>query len=849
MKIILIICLCFCTEILSAQKILLDGKWKYANSDSAQYNDPDFNARAWTEADVEKLNGGLIGKTPTWTRWFRKTIVIPASFKALAAKTGTFTLHFPNITGGDVCYVNGREVGKTADNGADRFYLVRESDLHFDAVNLIAIHVIKHDWAGLFPVPELMEAQPDHFLTLSPGNDLTNRFLPKARKVNYALVVENKLQKPQPATVIASFQDGFGRELDVFRSETVLKIGTNRFDFEYLAKTDLLKVVYTVQMAGFDSNAPVLNAVYGYQDLEYYPASPVISPLPKDHFQPAIFSEQSIAGWLGIRLDVNVSLRLKKVEEAKLLAGFVNRPGEHFFIGEHIGKFLEAACNSYQFSKDPELKVLIDRMAQQLIASQLIDGYLGTYTSNKYWTSWDVWSHKYNLIGLLSYYQLSGYKPALEAAEKIGDLLNTTFGTNPGQKDIIAAGNHVGMAATSVLDPMVDLYRFAGKKKYLDFCKYIISSYDQSNGPKIMSSLNEEGRVDKVANAKAYEMLSNLVGLVKLYKITNDEQYIKPIVTAWKDVSEKRLYITGTSSSREAFRDDNELPAGTDDHMGEGCVTTTWIQLNYQLFTLLGKMEFLNELERTVYNHLLGAENPQTGCVSYYTPLMGKKPYGCNICCCMSSIPRAIAMIPLFADGAIENNPTILFYQPGVFKTTVGKTAVEFKTETRFPVDGNVSITVTPAIETKFKLQLRIPYWATGFSVSVNKVKQTVNSTEMAAIDRLWKNGDKVDVSFSMPVKILDGGKSYPGQVALKRGPQVLAFDQSLNKTDAAKVSISAESVQLKEVEGVLPQGWIGTQAYQIDAMANGAPVKIILVPFCDASQSGGVVSTWLNKN
>ena len=119
----------------------------------------------------------------------------------------------------------------------------------------------------------------------------------------------------------------------------------------------------------------------------------------------------------------------------------------------------------------------------------------------------------------------------------------------------------------------------------------------------------------------------------------------------------------------------------------------------------------------------------------------------------------------------------------------------------------------------------------------------------MAAIDRLWKKGDKIDVHFFIPVKILDGGKSYPGQVALKRGPQVLAFDQSLNKTDAAKVSISAESVQLKEVEGVLPKGWIGTQAYQIDAMANGAPVKIILVPFCDASQSGGVVSTWLKKN
>ena len=849
MKTILFICLCFCSEILSAQKILLDGKWKYSTSDSVQFSNPVFDDRSWVESDVQRLHGGNIGISPTGNRWFRKTIVIPSSLKSIAAKTGTLTLNFPNITGRDVCYVNGKEAGKTEeDSGADRFYLIQEPDINWDKENCIAVHV-RHNWAGFTPFPALTETLPAHFLALSLGKDLTNQFLPKDKTVNYAFLVENMLKKKQQATVIASFQDCKGRELFAIRKETVLNKGYNMFDFEYKANVDLLKVVYTVKAAGFDSTAPVLNAVYGYQDLEYHPASPVIAQIPKNQFQIAAFSGQRILGWLGNRLDINIHQRLIKVDEKALLAGYFNRPGIHPFIGEHIGKFLEAACNSYQYSKDPELKVLIDRMAQQLIVSQLSDGYLGTYTVNKYWTSWDVWSHKYNLIGLLNYYQLSGYKPALEAAEKVGDLLSTTFGTNPGQKDIIAAGNHVGMAATSILDPMVDLYRFAGKKKYLDFCKYIISSYDQSNGPKIISSLNEKGRVDKVANAKAYEMLSNLVGLVKLFKITNDDQYIKPVITAWKDVSEKRLYITGTSSSRELFRDDNELPAGTDDHIGEGCVTTTWIQLNYQLFTLLGKMEFLNELERSVYNHLLGAENPQTGCVSYYTPLIGKKPYGCNITCCMSSIPRAIAMIPLFADGGLENNPTILFYQPGVFKTMVGKTAVEFKTETRFPVDSNVSITVTPAIKTKFKLQLRIPFWATGFSVSVNNIKQTVNSTEMAAIDRLWKKGDKIDVHFFIPVKILDGGKSYPGQVALKRGPQVLAFDQSLNKTDAAKVSISAESVQLKEVEGVLPKGWIGTQAYQIDAMANGAPVKIILVPFCDASQSGGVVSTWLKKN
>jgi len=130
----------------------------------------------------------------------------------------------------------------------------------------------------------------------------------------------------------------------------------------------------------------------------------------------------------------------------------------------------------------------------------LKDGYLGTYDMISHWTSWDVWSHKYDMVGLLRYYELSGFQPALEACRKIGDLLCQKFGDGEGQKDIIKSGAHVGMAATSVLDPMTDLYRFTGNKKYLDFCYYIVKSYNNPHGPRIISTLDSIGRVDKTAN-------------------------------------------------------------------------------------------------------------------------------------------------------------------------------------------------------------------------------------------------------------------------------------------------------------------------------------------------------------
>jgi DUF1680 family protein len=79
------------------------------------------------------------------------------------------------------------------------------------------------------------------------------------------------------------------------------------------------------------------------------------------------------------------------------------------------------------------------------------------------------------------------------------------------------------------------------------------------------------------------------------------------------------LYITGTASDHEIFVQSGVLKAANDDKMGEGCVTVTWIQFNLSLLQITGETKYAEEIERSVYNHLLAAENPQTGCVSYYT--------------------------------------------------------------------------------------------------------------------------------------------------------------------------------------------------------------------------------------
>jgi DUF1680 family protein len=536
----------------------------------------------------------------------------------------------------------------------------------------------------------------------------------------------------------------------------------------------------------------------------------VVPDKAPDKFVPAPYDRQRIEGLLGERMKVNLEGRLLHVDEGRLLKGFEQPPGEQAWIGEHIGKYLDAACNTWRYSHDERLKTQMDRMARALMATQKPDGYLGTYTDDKRWTQWDVWIHKYDLIGLLNYYQTTGEEPALRASRRIGDLLTETFG--PGKRDIIASSTHVGMAATSVLEPMVSLYRATGEQRYLDFCKYILQAWEQPNGPKLISSLTAHGNVFKTANAKAYEMMSDLIGVVELYKVTGDETLLKPVLAAWTDIRDKRLYITGTTSSKEHFRDDEDLPGDDKDNVGEGCATVTWLQLTWRLTKLTGAPEFAEELERTVYNQLLGAQDPHNGNICYFTPLNGTKKPGPGINCCVSSEPRGISLIPQLAWGALNDGPAVFLYAPGSFETPFAR----IESSTSYPRSGSVELKVVNPSREEFTLYLRVPKWTARYSVKAGKQTLTGKPGTMLALERKWKDGDTVEIEMDMTVRAVPGGMSYPDAVAVVRGPQVLAAESSLN----------LENITLPKTVSKLESAGNGQYKFE----------SVTLIPFADAT-------------
>jgi uncharacterized protein len=563
-----------------------------------------------------------------------------------------------------------------------------------------------------------------------------------------------------------------------------------------------------------------------------------------DTFTPLLPSEMRLTGgMLGARIDANAKNRMLKVDENDMLDCFERRNMPHQdWQGEHVGKFLHAATLAWQNTGDPALKTKLDRVVTRLLKTQEADGYLGTYPTDKRWTSWDVWCHKYALIGLLTYYQYTNKRPpataiqqvfspaktpnatpdlsdrALNACVKIGDLLIRTFGDAPGQRDINKSGEHVGMAPDSVLEAIVLLYRATNDPRYRQFATYIVTHYDAPGGPAILASLEKTRSVRKVANAKAYEMTSNFNGILELYRVTGNKRYLDDMLTAWQDIVANRLYITGSGSSYELYQDDFNLPNGQKANICETCVTVTWEQMNLELLRLTGEARFADQLERSIYNHLLGAQKPTGDDWAYYTPLDGHKPYDSATTCCHSSGPRGIALIPEIATMAsrdngivvnLYNSGTATFHLPPVpFPATPGiapgpmerAANVTIKQETNYPLDGKITLTVSPDNANKgrrFPLRLRVPAWSKPLSLTVNgqsvHLEPSLGANYITLI-RSWKQDDTVELMLDMPTKLVLGDHENAGKAAITVGPLVLALDGALNAAPLSRLELATDT-------------------------------------------------------
>jgi uncharacterized protein len=552
-----------------------------------------------------------------------------------------------------------------------------------------------------------------------------------------------------------------------------------------------------------------------------------------------------LQGFLGERYRKSEMARLLAKNEDEMLSGFQNRPGKHPYAGHHVGKWIHAATLTWANTRSDALRAKLDRVVSRLITTQEADGYLGTYPAGAHWgmgkdQQWDVWVHKYILIGLLTYHNHTGDQASLEASKKIGDLLVSTFSINgdSGKRlDLNERSTHAGMASGSVLEPMVLLYRATGNETYLSFARFIADHWEANNGPKIISTLTEKRSVKLTGNGKAYEMLSCLVGLCELHRTTGEQRYLIPAINAWNDITANHLLITGSGSSREFWTSPRQFLSSAKDDTAETCVTVAWIQLTQQLLRLTGDPRYAEELEKSFYNHLAAAQKPDGSAWAYFTALDGKKLYQTEQNCCTSSGPRAWALLPTCVYMTNDDGIVVNFLTSSSGTLKINGEMVTIRQETLFPVSGSVTIAVTVPKPMKFALRVRVPSWS-----KIDGLKAKPGGYWL--LRQTWSRTQTIKLDFDIPIRILPGEGSNNGKIAITRGPQVLAVDEPYNSglTNLTAIALPNSQLQLKPSATYRDADGLPVYETEIDNQKAGRSI-LRLVPFASAS---GQYVVWL---
>jgi len=517
-------------------------------------------------------------------------------------------------------------------------------------------------------------------------------------------------------------------------------------------------------------------------------------------------SDVRLGGALGRKLDLCIRNRIFAQDPEKLLEPFRHRAERSCWQTEFWGKWFLSAGAACQYTGDQPWRTRLGQSVREILDTQSADGYIGNYDRGSHLKGWDVWGRKYTLLGLEAWYDLANDRAALEGARRLAEHLMREVG--PGGADIVTLGLYRGMAASSVLEPMVRLYRRTNDEREMRFAEYIVGRWSSSKGPQLIEKAGVPvgQRFPAPKNwwswengQKAYEMMSCYSGLLELYRATGWAPALKAATRTFESIRDTEINVAGSGSAAECWFGGKAHQAEVRPRFMETCVGVTWMQLCANLQRLTGEAAFGDEIERTAYNALAGAMTPDGSSFAQYSWLegtrkLGERQCGLELNCCVANGPRGMMLLPEVAVMMRADGPVVNLYSEGVWK--LPQCRLEMKTG--YPASGEVNLRVEPVrVAEAFTLWLRVPQWSEQSLVSVNGARPSaLQPGGWAAIERIWKAGDQVRLNLDLRPGVVTtaaGGKRY---TAMVRGPVALVRDVRLGGNIDEPVSLAADDLK-----------------------------------------------------
>ncbi|HEY3333270.1 MAG TPA: beta-L-arabinofuranosidase domain-containing protein [Capsulimonadaceae bacterium] len=602
----------------------------------------------------------------------------------------------------------------------------------------------------------------------------------------------------------------------------------------------------------------------------------------------------SIGGFVGERWQANKSGSLSAFDIDKYVKQLEDKSYvDWFWIGEQVGKWLEASVLTDAISDDSQLSELVETILSRVVNSQEPEGYLGITsaslrTSDKPLRGMDPYEQYFTMHGLLTAYEVLGDELALNAATKLATYYvdhispgKAEFWPSPYRppfnlhavvcpqaswvpdyavipqeqyvhSDIAGHTAHYGLEGTLIIDPILRLYELTGNPALLSWAKWIVEQIDVWTGWNVFSRLDDLANgmigiheLQPYVHAHTFHM--NFLAFLRLYRITGDTMYLGKVTGAWNDISARQMYITGGVSVGEHYEAGFLRPL--DGSVVETCANMSWMELNQALLEITSDSRYADVQERLLWNHVFAAQEVDGTSYRYHTPPNGFKPewYFHGPDCCTSSGARLVALLPKFIYAQAAGKIIVNQYVASSAEFGMGaRSQVTIEQLTDYPSDDNITIKVTTSGPCEFAISFRLPGWCASPEVEVNgSTISHLNSGTYLEVHRVWHSGDTVNLRFPMVAQWIQHDHLPEGSElwGIMRGPVVYA-------TDTTWWDVNGEPPPADSFRDMraLPSGLISKAELPIDGMLgpalradfltrNEELIRPLLVPFANVGR------------
>ncbi|HET6721760.1 MAG TPA: beta-L-arabinofuranosidase domain-containing protein [Chitinophagaceae bacterium] len=523
--------------------------------------------------------------------------------------------------------------------------------------------------------------------------------------------------------------------------------------------------------------------------------------------------------------------RIKNFEKVARKKG---EPHEGIFYDDSdVFKALEAMAYSLKTHPSAEMEKKCDEWIDKIAAAQQPDGYLNTWYTlkgleNRYT---DMSMHEdYNAGHMIeagvAYFNATDKRKLLDVCIKWADHFDALFG--PGKRHWVTGHQELELA-------LVKLYKVTKNEKYLKLADWLLSERGKglAKGYTWTDWKDTAYAQDVLPVKEQKEITGHAVRAMYMYTgaadvaaQTGDAGYMKAMRTVWEDVVYRNMYITGgigSAGSNEGFSVDYDLP--NEQAYCETCASVGMVFWNQRMNAMTGNAEYIDVLERSLYNGALDGLSLSGDRFFYGNPLASRGQHyrreWFGTACCPANIARMIASLGDYIYAKSDDAIYVNLFVGSNTTIPLKSGNVNVKMETNYPWNGNMKLNIAPLKNSKFSLYLRIPGWAQG-QTSTSKLYEfsdfgsaiiylKVNSKDepvrmengYIVINREWKKGDVVECTLPMqPNKVIarEELKQDKGRVAIQRGPIVYCIEGADNNGKAWNV-IVPENTKFETVD------------------------------------------------